>query len=94
MMVYVFNPEDEVKGAQIIKAFVKRSQAPLEFVGAITETGQFMNKETVSRLSGLPSKTELIAGIICSLQAPINAVRNSLGNGLPAMLTSVKLSKS
>ena len=94
MMVYVFNPEDEVKGAQIIKAFVKKSKAELEFVGAITETGEFMGKEEVVRLSGLPSKAELIASVIYSLKTPINNAVSALGGGLPAMLTSVESSKS
>ncbi|MYB39908.1 50S ribosomal protein L10 [Candidatus Saccharibacteria bacterium] len=94
MMVYVFNPEDEVRGAQIIKAFVKKTKAALEFVGAITETGHFMSKEEVVRLSGLPSKTELIASVVYSLKAPAGNTIAALSGGLPAMLTSVKSSKS
>ena len=93
MLVYVFNPSDEVKGAQIIKSFVKSTGSPLEFVGAITETGQFMDKREVVKLAGLPSKPELIAAIISGLKSPMNRIGSVLGSGLTGLLANVKASK-
>ncbi len=55
---------------------LKNSNSPLEFVGAITETGQFMDKEEVVRLAGLPSKPELIALTINKLESPMNQIRS------------------
>ena len=93
MLVYIFNPFDEVRGAQIIKAFVKNSAAPLNFIGAITETGQLMSREDVIRLSGLASKPDLIGQMISSLQAPLNQMRMTLNNQLSNMLINIKESK-
>ena len=93
MLVYVFNPLDEVKGAQIIKSFIKNSNSPLEFVGAITETGQFMDKEEVVRLAGLASKPELIALTIDTLESPMNQIRSVLNSALTDLLLRVKASK-
>ena len=94
MLVYVFSPSDEVKGAQILRSFIKSSQAPLEFVGAITEAGDWMDKTEVIKLASLSSKPELIARAILMLQTPIQQLQNSLGGGLPAILSALKANKS
>ncbi len=94
MLVYVFSLSDEIKGAQILRSFMKSSRAPLEFVGAITEAGDWMDKTEVVKLAGLSSKPELIARAILMLQTPIHQLQNSLGGGLPAILSALKASKS
>lgn len=93
MLVYVFNPVDEVRGAQIIKSFVKSSNASLNFMGAITGNGQLMSKQEVVKLAGLSSKNELIGSIIRSLQSPLNQLQTTVSSGLPNLLISVKTSK-
>ena len=42
MLLYAFNPEDEVAPAQVIAAF-RRLQPTLEFVGAISADGRFLS---------------------------------------------------
>lgn len=94
MLLYVFNSNDEVAGPQTVKSFVKESEAPLEFVGGITIEGDFMSAGDVNTLADLPSKDELIAGVVNILQSPIKGVVSATGGKLPAILQAIEASKS
>lgn len=93
MLVYVFNPQDEVSGAQIIKSFAKTSQASLHFIGAVTDQGLFMNGEEVNYLASLAPKPELLGRLIAGLQGGLENLRGGLNN-LPQILNSLKIHKS
>src|SRR5690606_10206796 len=62
-LLYAFHSEDEVAPAQVLAAFAKTAPS-IQFVGAITAEGQFLGPDEVKALASLPSKTQLIAGII------------------------------
>ena len=94
MMAYVFSFQDEVSGAQALRAFIKSSKASMEFVGAVTASGEWMEKETVIKLSTLSSKQELVAKTIAYLQSPIGNLQNSLRDGLPTLLANLEASKA
>ncbi|MEM6997402.1 MAG: 50S ribosomal protein L10 [Patescibacteria group bacterium] len=94
MLLYVFNDQDEVAGPQTVKSFVKEAEAPLEFIGGITVEGEFMPAEDVSRLADLPSKSELIAGVVNILQSPAKNVVSAVNGKLPAVLQAIEASKS
>ncbi|HSX23788.1 MAG TPA: 50S ribosomal protein L10 [Candidatus Saccharimonadales bacterium] len=85
MLLYAFNSEDEVAPAQAIAEFAKK-QPTLQFVGAITAEGDFMAAEDVKALAALPSKTQLIAGIIGTLNSPVNGVMSGLAGNLHGLL--------
>lgn len=93
MLLYAFNSEDEVAPAQVIASFAKE-QPTLEFVGAITAEGNFMTAEEVKTLAALPSKTQLIAGIINTLNAPVNNVISGLSGDLHGLLRAVEANAS
>src|SRR5690349_3923363 len=59
MLLYAFNTEDEVAPAQVIASFAKTNPT-LEFVGAITAEGIFIDANEVKALSALPGKAQLI----------------------------------
>jgi large subunit ribosomal protein L10 len=89
MLLYAFNNEDEVAPAQVLAEFAKK-QPTIEFVGAISAEGKFLNADEVSALATLPSKNELIAQVIATLNAPVNDVMNGLSGNLHALLDGVE----
>lgn len=89
MLLYAFNPVDEVAPAKVIADFAKK-QKTLEFVGAISESGEFMSADDVKALASLPSKNELIGQVISLLQAPTNNTMSALGGSLPGILSGLE----
>ena len=91
----VFGVEDEVAPAKILAEFAKDHEA-LEIKGGILE-GKLVPVEEVIKLSKLPSKPELYAKIVGSINAPVSGFVNVLaGNlrGLVYALNAIKESKS
>lgn len=88
MLLYAFNNEDEVAAAQALNSFAKQN-SNLEFVGAISSDGQFLDADTVKHLAGLPGKNQLIAGLINTLNSPIRGVVSLSGN-LQSLLSGLE----
>lgn len=63
---------DEVIGAKILNKFAKDSET-LELGGGILE-GQFILAEKVKRLASLPSREELLAKLVGSLNSPMSGM--------------------
>ncbi len=89
MLLYAFNSEDEVAPAQSLNAFAKTNPS-IEFVGAITAEGKFLNADEVKALAGLPSKNELIAQVIATLTSPLNDVVSGLSGNLHGLLDGIE----
>lgn len=89
MLLYAFNSEDEVAPAQVLANFAK-TQPTLEFVGAYSGEGKFLNADEVKALATLPSKNELIAQVLATLTSPVNDVMNGLSGNLHALLDGVE----
>ena len=87
-LLYAFNTEDEVAPAKALATFAKTNPS-LMFVGAISPEGNFMSAEEVTALATLPSKTQLIAGIINTLNGPVNGVMSGLGGNLHGLLDAI-----
>ncbi len=87
-LLYAFNAEDEVAPAQVLAKFAKTAPS-IVFVGAITADGQFMSAEDVTALATLPSKTQLIAGVLNTLKSPANNVIGGLSGNLHGLLDAV-----
>lgn len=88
MLLYAFNADDEVAPAQSLDTFAKKNPT-IQFVGAITAEGTFIDAAAVKDLAGLPSKNQLIAQVIATLQSPVNDVTNALSGNLHALLDGV-----
>ena len=88
MLLYAFNAEDEVAPSQSLNTFAKANPT-LEFVGAITAEGLFINADSVKDLAGLPSKNQLIAQVVATLLSPVHDVTNALSGNLHALLDGV-----
>lgn len=91
MLLYAFNSNDEVAPAQVLDNFAK-TQPTIEFVGAISAEGKFLNSEEVKSLAKLPSKNEIIAQVIATLESPMNDTLNGLSSGLSGILSGLETS--
>lgn len=93
MLLYAFNSEDEVAPAQTLANFAKK-QPTLKFVGAISADGVFMTADEVTALATLPSKAQLIAQVVATLQSPLNDVVSGLSGNLHALLDGIEAKAS
>jgi large subunit ribosomal protein L10 len=89
MLLYAFNGEDEVAPAQSLQTFAKQHPS-LQFVGAITAEGKFLSADEVKSLAGLPGKNQMIAGIINTLNAPLQGVMSGLSGDLHGLLKALE----
>lgn len=85
-LLYAFNSEDEVAPAQALNAFAKSNPA-LQFVGAISETGEFLSSEQVKALADLPSKDQLRGQLVGVLAAPLSGLVGVLSGNMRGLLT-------
>lgn len=86
---------DEVSAAKVVNDFTKEFET-LTFVGGVLE-GESISIDEVNKLASLPSKEELLAKMVGSLNAPISGFVNVLaGNmrGLVNVLNALKDSKA
>lgn len=85
MLMYAFNPIDEVAPAKSVADFAKNVTA-LEFVGAITSDGKLLTADKVKELASLPSKEQLIAQVVATLLSPVNDTIRALSGDLHGLL--------
>jgi large subunit ribosomal protein L10 len=89
----IFGYEDEVAPAKIVNDFKKgldeKSQTKIEFLGGILED-KFMSREEVINLASLPSKQELYAKIVGSINAPVSGFVNALAGNLKNLVYVLK----
>lgn len=69
-LLYAFNSLDEVAPAQSLKEFQK-TNPNLEFVGAFTSDGHFLDANDVNALANLPGKEQLRGQLVGVISAPI-----------------------
>jgi len=89
MLLYAFNGEDEVAAAQVLNTFAKQNPS-LEFVGAISAEGEFVDAANVKALASLPGKNQLIAGLITTLNSPVRGVMSGLSGNLHGLLQGLE----
>ena len=90
----VFANDDELAASRVVGAFAKTHEA-LRPVGGMLEQ-RFIDAAMVMALSKLPSKQELLAKMVGSMQSPISGLVNVMtGNlrGLVSVLQAVGKSK-
>lgn len=80
-MAVIFGYGDEVTPAKTLAEFVKSSEGKIEFAGGILE-GRVIGKSEVAALATLPSREELYAKIVGSINAPVSGFVNALAGNL------------
>ncbi len=90
-MAAVFSYEDEVASAKILGAFAgtKEKADKLFLLGGILEN-KLLTKDEVMALSKLPSKHELYAKLVGSLNAPVSGFVNALAGNLKNLVGVLK----
>ena len=78
-LVYAISTEDEIAAAQVLGK-VAKNHPDLKLVGAFADNGDVMDTETVTTLSELPSKDQLIGQIVETLLSPVHAITGGLTN--------------
>ncbi len=91
----VFSYEDEVASAKILGSFrnEKEKENKITFLGGILE-GKLLSSVEVEALSKLPSKQELYAKMVGSLNAPISGIVNVLAGSLRNLVGVLKAIES
>jgi len=88
-LLYAISTEDEVAPAQTLAQFAKTHEA-LKLTGAISSEGKLLDESEVKALALLPSKNEMIAQVIATLNSPVNDVMSGLSGNLHALLDGVE----
>lgn len=89
----IFGYEDEVAPAKTVSNFKKdlsdEEKDKINFIGGILE-GKFITQEEVDNLSKLPSREELYAKIVGSINAPVSGFVNALAGNLRNLVYVLK----
>lgn len=78
-LVYAISSEDEVAAAQVLGKFAK-THPEMKLVGAFSNDGQSIDAATITTLSELPGKDQLIGQIVETLLSPIHGITGGLTN--------------
>ena len=81
-----YSTEDVVAPAKILKEFIKETKTEAITVKVGIADGQVIDKASVDALANLPSRDELIATIVGSIQAPISGLVNVLQGNIRNMV--------
>ncbi|MDP2736500.1 MAG: 50S ribosomal protein L10 [bacterium] len=87
----IFGYTDEVSPAKIIGEFKKDKdkEGKIEFIGGILEN-KFIGASEVANLATLPSKQELYAKIVGSINAPVSGFVNALAGNIRNLVQVLK----
>lgn len=87
----IFSYEDEVAPAKVLGTFRKDKdkEGKIFFLGGILE-GKLLSRKEVEALSELPSKTELYARLVGTLNAPISGFVNVMAGNIKNLLNVLK----
>ncbi len=87
----VFGYQDEVAPAKAVDSFRNKLEEKdkVEFLGGILEN-KFIDAGKVKELAGLPSKQELYAKVVGSMNAPVSGFVNALAGNLKNLVYVLK----
>jgi large subunit ribosomal protein L10 len=81
--------EDEIVPIKEADKFAKEKDAKLKFLAGILD-GKLVNAAEIKQLANLPSKTELYAKIVGSINAPVSGFVNALAGNLRNLVYALK----
>ncbi|MCI1820730.1 MAG: 50S ribosomal protein L10 [Megasphaera sp.] len=81
-----FSTEDAIAPAKILKEFIKETKTQALEIKAGLVDGQVIDSVAVNALADLPSREELLAKLVGSMQAPISGIVNVLQGNIRNMV--------
>ncbi len=88
-LAVIFSYEDEVAPAKAVDAFRKDKEDKIFFLGGILD-GKLLSKTEVEALAKLPSKHELYARLVGTLNAPVSGFVNVLAGNIRNLVNVLK----
>ncbi|MGE5425993.1 MAG: 50S ribosomal protein L10 [Bacillota bacterium] len=85
----VFSYGDEVAAAKVLDTFRKDMNDKLFFLGGILE-GKLLSKSEIEEVAKLPTKSELYAKLVGSINAPVSGFVNALAGNLRNLVYVLK----
>lgn len=85
----IFAYEDQVSPVKAVFNFKKTNEGKIAFVGGILD-GRFIDKEEVDNLATLPSREELYAKLVGSINAPVSGFVHVLAGNLRGLVTALQ----
>lgn len=87
-----FGYGDEVTAAKVLDAFIKQAEK-CEILGAVLD-GKLMDANEAKNLAKLPTREELYAKIMGSVQSPVSGVVYGINGIMSALVRVIKSAKS
>ncbi len=84
-LLYATNADDEVAPAQVLARFAKEQPA-LQMVGGISNDGTLLSADDMKMLASLPSKDQLRAQLVGTINAPLSGFVNVLAGNVRGVL--------
>jgi large subunit ribosomal protein L10 len=88
----IFSYDDEVSAVKALDSFRKDNEEKLYFMGGILEN-KFLSAEEVTNLAKIPSREELYAKMVGSLNAPVSGLANVLSGNLRKLVYALNAIK-
>ncbi|MDA0208389.1 MAG: 50S ribosomal protein L10 [bacterium] len=83
-----FSMDDEVSAAKLVKEFGTANNDVLTAVAGVLE-GKAISADEVNKLAALPSKEQLYAQLVGSINAPVSGFVNVLAGNLRGLVTAL-----
>ena len=88
-LLYAISDEDEVAPAKVLASFAKTHKA-LSIAGGFNDLGNTLSETEVKTLAEMPTKDELIAGVVAQLLSPVTDSISGLSGGLSGIVSGLE----
>jgi len=88
-LLYAFNSEDEVAGAQTLHNFAKENPT-LNILGAIDAEGNLLSEEEAKHLATLPSKDQLRGQLVGVIAVPLSGFVSVMAGNIRSLNNVLK----
>ena len=92
-LLYAISDSDEVAPAKVLAEFAKTHDA-LAIAGGFSDLGANLSEDEIKALAALPSKNELIAGVVAQLLSPVTDSISGLTGGISGIISGLEAKAS
>jgi large subunit ribosomal protein L10 len=85
----VFGFKDEVSPVKVLDRFKKEAEEKIAFLGGYVE-GDYLSGKEVAMLASIPSRQELYANMVGSMNAPVSGFVNVLAGSMRSFVYALK----